>query len=457
MKAIILYGLMLFGAVSMTGCGKSFLDIKQNSSQAVPHTIADFQAILDNGSIMNVSSCHLLGMLGGDEFFVQDGALAGVRDAFQRNGYVWNKEVFEGEGSDDWDRAYERILLANLSLEGVSKIKPQPGETPAWNNVKGSALFFRALNFYQLAQLFCKPYDVATADTEPGIPLRLESDINLRSVRGTVAQTYHQIVVDLEEAADLLPDVPLVKRRPSRPAAHAMLAKTYLLMGDYENAKQYAGRCLDIRNTLVDLNALPDMETYYPIATAIPQEEIDELIFLSSTSNIALIAPARFNAASDLLDSYTEGDLRKEAWFFTYNGRTLFGGGYISGYSTGLGVNEVLLIRAECLARTGEIAGALADLNYLLENRHNESYRPLSIQDPTLLLDRIIDERRKELLLRGVRWEDLRRLNKDPRYARTLVRVVDGERYELPPNDPRYVWPIPDKEILMSGIEQNVR
>lgn len=455
MKNIKLWVLHLLISISMISCNKEFLDIKRESSLVVPQSIADFQGILDYGTPMNSGSCHILGMLGGDEYFVLDGHLK-TTDAFQRNGYVWKKEVFEGANSDDWVRAYERILFANLSLEGVTKIKPMKEEYAAWANVKGSALFFRALNFYLLAQLFCKPYDIESADLDLGIPMRLESDINLKAIRGTVAQTYGRILQDLQEAADLLPDKPLVKKRPSRAATYALLAKTYLLMGDYKAAEEFSNRCLAIQSSLVDLKNLKDLGVNYPLAST-PDNEIDELLFLTSTSNIAVLALARFNVATELLDSYTGGDLRREALFFSYNGKIVFGGGYTAGYNTGLGVNEVLLIRAECRVRRSDLAGALKDLNYLLKNRYDSSFESFSTMDADELLKRIIDERKKELVLRGVRWEDLRRLNKEPKFAKTLVRVVEGQRYELPPNDPRYVWPIPDQEILMSGIQQNIR
>jgi len=68
-----------------------------------------------------------------------------------------------------------------------------------------------------------------------------------------------------------------------------------------------------------------------------------------------------------------------------------------------------------------------------------------------------LKERRKELLFRGLRWTDLRRLNLDPRFAVTLARNVSGQIYSLPPEDPRYAWPIPDDEIQASGIPQNPR
>jgi len=70
---------------------------------------------------------------------------------------------------------------------------------------------------------------------------------------------------------------------------------------------------------------------------------------------------------------------------------------------------------------------------------------------------KILVERRKELVLRNVRWFDLRRLNKDPRLAKTLLRKLNGQVYQLPPNDPRYTQYIPQSVIDLSGIEQNIR
>lgn len=70
----------------------------------------------------------------------------------------------------------------------------------------------------------------------------------------------------------------------------------------------------------------------------------------------------------------------------------------------------------------------------------------------------IITERRKELPFVGeIRWEDLKRLNKEERFQRTLKRVINGSTFTLPPNDKRYVLPIPLNEIQLSRIEQNER
>ncbi|MGN0019982.1 MAG: RagB/SusD family nutrient uptake outer membrane protein, partial [Sphingobacterium hotanense] len=119
---------------------------------------------------------------------------------------------------------------------------------------------------------------------------------------------------------------------------------------------------------------------------------------------------------------------------------------------------ELLLIRAECFARLGKISQALQNLNALLAKRWKSgSFVPFSEKTPEDALKIILDERRKELVFRGLRWSDLKRLNKEPRFAVTLKKTIADKEYVLPPNDNRYVFPIPSAVIKMSGIEQNPR
>jgi hypothetical protein len=76
-------------------------------------------------------------------------------------------------------------------------------------------------------------------------------------------------------------------------------------------------------------------------------------------------------------------------------------------------------------------------------------------------LSKVLTERRKELIMRGQRWTDLRRLNKDPRFKTDLSRsvVVDGatQTFTLPANDSRYTLLIPQEVITNSSLPQNAR
>jgi hypothetical protein len=135
-----------------------------------------------------------------------------------------------------------------------------------------------------------------------------------------------------------------------------------------------------------------------------------------------------------------------------------YGGYNVNTLFTFPAVDELYLIKSECEARLGNVSMAMTDLNTLLVTRWKTgTFIPFTAANADDALPVILTERRKELVMRGVRWTDLRRLNTDARFASTITHVYNGQVYLLPPNDPKYVWPIPDDEILYSGIPQNVR
>jgi hypothetical protein len=120
------------------------------------------------------------------------------------------------------------------------------------------------------------------------------------------------------------------------------------------------------------------------------------------------------------------------------------------------------LIRAECLARDGNITGAMADVNTLLRSRWKKNgtvstYVDKTVSNSSAALALILRERRKELPFRGLRWTDIRRLNLEPGFQTTLSRTLNGVTYTLPPGDPRFAFSIPTVEIQLGGIQQNQR
>lgn len=97
-------------------------------------------------------------------------------------------------------------------------------------------------------------------------------------------------------------------------------------------------------------------------------------------------------------------------------------------------------------------------LNELLVTRYESgSFTPLTASGAEQTLELILQERRKELVLRAIRWTDLRRLNLEPATANTLYRNLNGTLYSLEPNSPNYTLPIADDVIQLSTIPQNIR
>ncbi|MFC3157130.1 RagB/SusD family nutrient uptake outer membrane protein [Chryseobacterium arachidis] len=158
----------------------------------------------------------------------------------------------------------------------------------------------------------------------------------------------------------------------------------------------------------------------------------------------------------ELYELYEEHDLRKVLYFKSQNGKSIWCGAPIGNNLSGTATNEVFLIEAECAARLGEREKALDLLNALLIKRYKTgTFKPLTASSDLEALDIILAERRKELLKRGLRFQDLKRLNKDSRYAKSLTRTIGAKIYTLPPNDGRYQLPIPQYIIDYNGLEQN--
>jgi len=453
----------LLGVVMLLSCQEEFLNVKSDMSIAAPSKISDYQALLDNSTaVMNIASPHALIMVGDEEYYISSGAWHGVpvnnNGLQQKNAYIWADDVYEQEEGVDWDNAYHRILYANIVLDGLSRLTPSDSEIKEWNNAHGSALFFRAWNYYILAQAFCKPFDERAVENL-GLPLRLDADVTVKVERSSLRQTYDRIIGDLLEAIRFLPDRPGISMKPSKAAAYALLAKIHLLMDQYDEALRYADMTLTIKGELVDYNEL-DASRTYPFTADYGQSN-PEIIFYNWTSNFTIMNRLRMNVSEELLALYGESDLRRNL-FFTEgtDGNTFFRGSYTGGggYFAGLGTSEILLIRAECLARQEKTDEALSALQRLGENRHLKGqFKMKRDLNADAVLRMILDERRRELAFRGVRWEDLRRLNKDKRFAVTISRQIDERVYRLLPNDVKYVWPIPDNVIRLGGIEQNIR
>ncbi|GAA4778456.1 hypothetical protein GCM10023231_01280 [Olivibacter ginsenosidimutans] len=442
----------------MFSCGKSYLDVKRNQSEVVPHNISDYQALLDKYDLMNLKSCYNLSIVAADEYVVPLDKWETLTHPDQKNAHIWAKEIFEGKSSDDWDEAYNRILIANISADGAEKITPNEMEHEAWSTLKGNAFFYRAFNHYQLTQVFCKPYNAQSADSDLGIVLRTESDVTIRAKRASIAETYAQIINDLETASELLPVKAVIKYRPCRAAAFALLARVYMQMDNYGKALECADSAWELNHTLIDFNEL-DTELRYSFT--IDYESNPEILFISSIPNLQIFSAARYNILPQLYDLYEDDDLRKQIYFYQDpNNGLLFKGSYKGGatFFTGLATDEILLMRAECNVRVGKLSTARECLNLLRAYRYTkEAYSEITEDNRENLLKIALEEKRKELVFRGTRWEDLRRLNKDSRTAVTLERNLDKTVYKIEPNSLRYAFPIPDNEMDLSGLVQNER
>jgi len=440
-KTFIIMGVSL--SILFAGCEKDFLDKKPNKALLVPTTLNDFQALLDNNVVFNVSPA--LNIIAGDEYTVTNNGTG--LNALQGNTYYWADDIYQAATAiTDWDIPYKQVFYANIVLDGLGKIDRNINPVQ-YDYIKGSALFVRSFAFYNLAQLFAQPYNPATAATIPAVPMPLIPDVNKRPGRGTLQQFYAQLTADLKFAVDLLPATVQFKTRPSKWACFSLLARAYLTIQDYQNAFEYAEKSLSINKNLLDYNNL-DVNAANPFPATLPNGNL-EVSYHSENISYAFVRSAVVKFSDGLTNSYVQADLRKNMFFIPSNGRFR---GYV-----GIANDEVYLIRSESACRLGKLELAEQDLNFLLTKRYKTgTYTTINGLGQTDLLKRILLERKKELVARGLRWTDLRRLNQDPLTAITLQRKRDQVDILLAPNGLKYTFPLPNTE-LMDGIVQNPR
>lgn len=440
--------------VSTAGCKKDWMAEKRDISLVVPSSLQDMRRLLNDANTFR-NDYRMLASLAADEYYIDDDKYNAIADELVRNSYIWNDVVFDPRTTQlYWGNLYKQVFYANVVLEGLDKIVPRADELVEYNEIKGTALFFRARAFYSLAVQFAGPYIIGEGGEGPGIPLRLGSDIHAPVRRNTLKETYDRITGDLQLCTELLPNEPNVRINPSKASAMGLLARCYLSMADYGSAYRYADSSLGLYNKLMDLNDM-DPDARFPFALYNEEVLIDspfDPIILENTAPNGIVD-------SVLYREYEENDLRKHIFFARVSeGDFAYRGSYHGDWGNfgGMSVNEVLLIRSECAARMGNVDSSLDDLNYLLSKRYRTgTFKPLSVSDAEQLLTVVLLERRKELLFRGLRWEDLRRLNKEPGREVTLVRTVMGETHVLEPLSSNYVFKIPESVIIETGIEQN--
>jgi starch-binding outer membrane protein, SusD/RagB family len=439
--------------LAFSGC-KKFLDAKPDKQKIIPNRIEDLQSLLDFNFTMNLANSSL-GEVSSDNYFISDTYFESIAPEL-RNAYLWDTSIYRGF-PNDWSNTYSPVYYSNIVLENIERIPRTDKNENDWDNVKGSALLFRAKSFLTGVWTWAKAYDANTAPNDLGIPLRLTSDFNETSVRSNVKDCYSRIIEDLNTAVTLLPVTPLHVMRPSKPAAYALLARTYLSMREYDSCWKYADLCLQLKSSLQDFNSSSiNASASYPIS-----KFGEEVIMYSRIKNSSLnLSSASVLIDSNLYHSYNVNDLRKNIFFKNKgNGIYTFKGSY-DGSATlfnGIATDEVYLMRAETFARKGNTTAALNDLNTLMSNRwQSTSFIPFSAGSPREALHIILEERRKELIFRDLRWMDVKRLNKEGANI-VLRRIINSKTYELIPNDNRYALPLPQDVINISGMPQNPR
>lgn len=503
LNALVL--LILCTMLSLSSC-KKFLDEKPSKTTSlVVTTTQQLDALLNNYSTF-YSESNLTAMLSTDDYGLSVDLYNGGPGIFPvplAQYAFWNNDFIADDryNGSFWSGEYKKIFTANMVLANLDRVT---GPAEDKDKLRADAHFIRAYSYFELANTYCLPYTDANKDA-PGLPIKKTVSFAEPVARAPLSAVYDLIEADLAEA--MKTTVPLIQNgvahnwRANIPAVNGFAARYYLSRNNYTEALKYANLALGAYSQLVDYNT--EMHYGRPSTITIdggtPQQKSVTLQFPythdNQTDMTDMIGWKEFlyfrmqnfgywwyAPSQDLLSLYdTASDLRYKYHIvenysydrgmikpsYSYPGYIFF---FKDRVPSGPTTAEMYLIKAECLARTNDVGGAMTALNMLRVKRMKTGTPALSAASKDEAIKIILDERRREMPF-SMRWYDLRRINNndDPNddivltktfYPFTASSIQSDQApitYTLDKQSKRYATPIPRTEIISSQgvIEQN--
>ncbi|WMI66023.1 RagB/SusD family nutrient uptake outer membrane protein [Aestuariibaculum sp. YM273] len=387
--------------------------------------------------------------------------------------YTWQREIeFDENGArvdnnTAWRNMYEDIAIMNYTIEQIDEAI---GDVEEINFVKGEAYFLRALSYFNLLNLYGVPYNAETANSDLGVALRDNLEVNQFYNRNTVAESYELIENDLMQAIELISMSGLTKSdwHPDLAACYVLMSRVKLYQEQWQETVDYATKAIELGSLTkvtidepwVTASNKEILFSYYTIRPAWP------LVDFGTTLEFAA-----YRASSELIDLYDENDLRKEAFFMEvlgsdgsnhYRTKKYQTGMYTNLGFTNIRVAEAYLNRGEAYAHLEDVGSAVSDMAALLAKRYSNTSDIVYPTTPEETLTFVLNERRKEFCFEDHhRWFDLRRMKNRPEIKHIFtIRDEQGvklstETYTLLPDDLNYTLPIPLYERNRNPLIRN--
>lgn len=434
--------MIIMGFILITGC-KKYLS-EEPKKQASIKTVEQLEALVDNATAFAYVSSQIAAYSTDDteltRALFKDNSTAFSIDNMQY--YVNSVDGVVALATDAlWSGEFKKIFTANLILENIDQVT---GDDLSRQRVKADAHYIRANAYWVLANHYCAPYSAANLNTL-GLPLKKTVNYTESLKRATLQETYDFILSDIAEAQKVTVDDTDPRRawRVSKKAIAAFLSRVYLFRGELDKSLEQANIALTTATAkLVDYKTIvPGIPVSYnnPAVTLNYSELNDwsgsKFLYWSEFyyTRYVYTGSQWFLPSNSLLALYdTQNDLRYKNFMIPDGGRrfsvispsvfryTVFNDGrYIPEGST---VAEVLLNKAEVLARKGDATGAMGALNILREKRLS-NYTPLTAANKDDAIKKVLEERRREMPF-AMRWYDIRRfsVNDYPADDITVVR-----------------------------------
>lgn len=366
-----------------------------------------------------------------------------------------------------WQNGYKPIYHANMVINAIPD-----DAAPRLLQLKGEALFLRALLHMQLVQAFGRPY-VQNAGANSGVPYVVSTDPALLPFRNTVKEVYALAAADYEKAAGMLSEAKS-NAYASKAACWAALADLYLNTGDYAKAISYAEKVINGNQySLVtgndyltyfntDHSGAGDKETIFTIKSVDGQGKgFYGLGYSYTQTKYAAVSAPLLRLLTE-----TTGDVRLAFYskLPTASGDRYFTTKFVQNGNTAVSspviyrLADMYLIRAEANAKTNP-QSALDDVN-LLRKRAGITgsglYQLSDLHGRADVLQVVLDEARAEFAFENGRRRTALLRNGLPVVRDYAGSTVPGSHINIPATDNSVIYPLPATEITVNpNLTQN--
>lgn len=448
--------IVLLSVLAFSGC-KKYTDLTPRGSLVV-ETAQDYYELVSfpNRAYIMTNFQYLV-----DDMWLKESNFIGITPNINTVHFSFNENVDRVsliQSSNFYDRAYVYINRWNTIISLVDASK---GDDNVKALAKAEAKVLRAFDHFLLVNVYAKAYNAATAATDGGICIMDKYDLEAQPVKSSVAEVYNFIQKDIDEALPYLQAQPLDPYHPSLAFAWALKAKVHLFKKEIAQAKQACEKSLGYNNQIFDLVNYTTVQGGPNVVPVVAPNNPEVLSYMYIQGYNETNFGYTWLISPELRELFGTNDARFNMFFNTTSASFIDIGSNAAYYNVpfskffyptvGLKTTEVYLMQAECLAREGDLTGAMAVVNKLREKRilSGDIILPVPATRKETM-DIIINERRKELFLGFNRFMDLKRLNTEAEYAKTVIRkypivnkTVPQQTYTLLPTSRLYIIPFP--------------
>jgi hypothetical protein len=405
-----------------------------------------------------------------NECLGEDYVFAGQANGWFLTTYRWlDHRNANGNSYFPYQFFFRIISNANVLITGIDKT---PGADVDKNAIKGQALAYRGWAYFNLAQLYGKRFDKATANDGPAVPLILTPSIEPQA-RASVSEVYKQVNEDLALAETLLATA---RARADKSnfnvnVVRGVQARVALAQQNWAVAAAKANQArqgFSLMSGSQQLNGFADWsnpEWMWGSRQIDDQTEFFTafLAYISYNFNSTNIRGNPKCISRSLYNTLDANDVRRALWVpvpTTSNTVTPPGGSRVpymnqkfkaKDFANSVGdmpymrSAEMFLIEAEALARDGKDAEAATVFATFMSSRVPGYVKSTSTGDA--LLTEIMNSRRVELWGEGFRFLDLKRLNLPLDRTGSNHNAALAVNMNVAPGANEWQWVIPQSEL----------